>query len=109
MEQQRYIEDKNKYGDEQEWTLTVNGLEVSCIAIRNDNECWCGYVYYQGRQFNVDDILVHGGITYHGPDTVGFDCNHYNDYCPRWPHSGTYRTFSYVKQEVKYMAEQIFR
>lgn len=74
-------------------------------------------------------IDVHGGLTFselgsgevrqQGLWWFGFDCAHYNDYCPGMAEvlkrvnssydMGVYRDIDYVRNEVKHMAEQMYK
>ena len=110
-----YLYDKKLYGDFQEWTILVNNIEVRCEAIRNGYDVWCGYVYYNSEDYielNINDLMVHGGVTYYNDHKIGFDTSHYHyrDYCPTC-YTGPdtyYRTFEYVKVECESLAKQIF-
>lgn len=99
--------------DKVQWVDKATGY--AALAVRNHFGAWCGYVGIPeghplyGRDYDdVDNVDVHGGLTYaapcqeeavegHGichipepghPDNVwwlGFDCGHAFDYQPRWP------------------------
>lgn len=72
-------------------------------------------------------LKVHGGLTYYGgpgkyPEEgnrwwFGFDCNHCDDLAPKtleldrqygFNTRGEYRTFDYVREQVKKLAEQLY-
>lgn len=67
-------------------------------------------------------VEVHGGLTYSADDgTVGFDCNHAEDFAPKMVMNlmkyvdsdvrhhlhETYRDWAYVKAEVEKLAQQL--
>lgn len=99
--------------DKVQWIDTATWY--ACLAKRNHYGAWCGYVgvptghrYHGVCYIDVEDVSVHGGLTYselcaeeedpaHGichvpePGTdprvwwLGFDCAHFADLCPRYP------------------------
>ena len=123
--------DINKY-PEKEYTFTADcGYE--CIIRRNMQWAYCGYVqlpgdhpYYDKHYDDIDDIYVHGDLTYSTDGLFGFDCSHIleGDISPldetmraKYPdmfrslHNGTtphYWTFEEVKKETENMAKQFF-
>lgn len=80
----------------------------------------CGYLVlprghpFYGLPAGRIPIAVHGGITYaeHEEDEfyIGFDCAHYSDLVPglqrTFPCHGTYKTISYVENEIRNMVRQ---
>lgn len=116
------------------WT-SKEGMPL--MARRNQLGNWCGYCgvhtehpAYGAHYDDVDDIYVHGGLTYAGPDPefegirpnlwyFGFDCAHAGDYIPGLPITRftafppdnlvEYRTLEYVKLECERLAEQLKR
>lgn len=118
--------------DRVEWRDDATGLV--CLIVRNPLGALCGYVavpdghvYFQKRHGDIDDVSVHGGLTYsdfcqgdicHVPAPgesdhvwwLGFDCAHYADCVPammRCGLDGIYRDIEYVKDECRYLAAQI--
>jgi len=121
-----------------EFEFEYKGL--NCYMKRHGGSLhWCGYVsvpkgsrlekaltYYSSdselgiSEFEqaVNDIDVHGGITYNGErkgDGVvyrGFDCAHLGDLSPGWDMEDgedVYRDKEYVVQECKHLADQILK
>lgn len=105
-----------------------------CALKRNHSGTWCGYVvlpfdhpirrYKDGDMGDLQSgnpvwLDVHGGVTFDGPFrleeadiagvAVGFDCNHWQDLCPRYTamSEGEYRTADYAMGEVRSLARQI--
>ena len=140
--------------DEKRWEDRNTGLE--CLALRGPVGSWCGYVGVReghpaygfssyktdfdlveiasGRaakqvnvQHQVNEISVHGGLTYAGTDDArgkhlhwyGFDCSHAGDYSPSyeaieqlgqstgWGCVVEYRDLAYVMAECGRLAEQL--
>lgn len=140
--------------DESRWRDADSGLD--CLVMRGPHGAWCGYVgvpdthpafgvsYYKtgfdlfevasGRaqkqvnvQHQVNEIIVHGGMTYSGSDTArgdglhwfGFDCAHAGDFCPGyqgaaqlgkptgWGGVVEYRDLEYVQNECVSLAKQL--
>ena len=147
--------------DREEWVDAATGYP--CLAQRGPVGAWCGYVavpvdhptagldYYSSpfelkdfetltvarvnAQRAVNDIEVHGGLTYAGNDRIhamaakgawwfGFDCAHSRDYCPRihqpdhavlglgcpagWGDARIeYRTLEYVREQSAKLAAQL--
>jgi hypothetical protein len=86
----------------------------------------CGYIripsthkFYR-KPKKVEDLNVHGGITYVSHELrgelgwwVGFDCGHYCDISPHLTEItgivfGEYRTMEYVTKELHKLVEQLF-
>lgn len=94
------IKDKKNWGDGP-WQNEPDSFEkeykgYKYMGLRNVLGAWCGYVqipkgnqYYDKDYKDIEDLDVHGGLTYSGscgiPDTfwIGFDCSHYLDYSPK--------------------------
>lgn len=119
--------------DRIEWRDESTGLP--CLIVRGPSGALCGYVGvssahpYHGKNYNdVDDIEVHGGLTYskscngricHIPQPgeeesvwwFGFDCAHSFDVCPGFAsgffREGSYRTVKYVRGHVTALARQL--
>jgi hypothetical protein len=124
-------------GDREQWT-TASGLPG--LIARSRMGMWCGYVavaadhpYYQRDYADIDDIDVHGGLSYSAacqghichvpepgqPDDVwwlGFDCAHIDDVVPVsarfvWELSAlrhcAYRDMVWVRAEVESLAAQL--
>jgi len=106
--------------------------DLNVIVKRQPTKAWCGYVaipkgHPMREGLNLDDIEVHGGITYgaecdgdpangvchvaaNGDDDVlwvGFDCAHYGDLVPGLIDDGEYRTVDYVVAETLSLARQV--
>lgn len=140
--------------DERRWEDSATGLQ--CFIRRGPAGTWFGYVGVRDGHpafgidaskysFDVDEILnglsaervsiqkqindisVHGGLTYSGSDELrgldrhwfGFDCDHAGDFCPAhqpisdlgrptgWGDFETYRTIGYVEKECANLAAQL--
>jgi hypothetical protein len=85
--------------------------------------------YYDVDHDTVEDIEVHGGLQYSGPQVehgkerpdhwyLGFDCNQFDDLCLRdllqldaisfgLKRSASYKSMPYVESEVRRLAEQL--
>jgi len=103
---------------------------LTCVLKRQTMGALCGYVtmpkrhkYYDMLSNNTDkynklEYTVHGGLTFCGTLKdrndlmIGFDCAHSGDIMPKRLNlncSGSiYRTMEYVKEQTKYLAEQIY-
>lgn len=131
-----------------EWTNEKHRYEFkhagfNCLILRNSVMfVLCGYVgipeghpYYEKDYDKMDDINVHGGVTYSGDSHmhirleedvgrelwwVGFDCCHWKDLMPATflsaisflrdkddNFSTIYRNVDWVKKEVESLAEQL--
>lgn len=74
----------------------------------------CGYVTLPdnhpdvGKAYDDIDVSVHGGLTFGGCNTYGFDCAHLGDLIPFNPidEQGVYRTMEWVIEETKRLADQ---
>ena len=123
----------NDEPDKMQWKDPATGLP--CLIVRNQMGALCGYVgvskgnrYYQKDYANLDDVNVHGGLTYSGKGTpqvrceleddddhrlwwLGFDTAHAGDLVPGIPftqRSGDqYRDLEYVKKECERLAAQL--
>ena len=141
--------------DEKRWEDRDTGLQ--CFAMRGPAGAWCGYVGVRDGhpafgfsstydysiddvasglaakrvnvQKQVNDIEVHGGLTYSGTDKMrgeawwwfGFDCSHAGDYCPSyedikqlgtptgWGSVVEYRNLDYVTAQCAELAKQLGR
>jgi len=94
----------------------------------------CGYVQItekDGNKLNVDNIEVHGGITFNeyahlAPllkfpflgRWIGFDCMHAGDFVPGFyslehcneiDSNEIYRNFEYVRNEIKKLVDQLIK
>ena len=130
-----------------------------CLALRGPVGAWCGYVgvpvghaayglsYYESDfsveevlsgaaakaapvQAKVNDLTVHGGLTFSGERDVegdfhwfGFDCAHAGDYSPKcdplndpvlglgaetgWGTKIAYRDLAYVEDQCRSLAAQL--
>lgn len=95
-------------------SFRYKGLECEVLRMTKGNGHLCGYVTTKRplTEDEADSIRVHGGITYHEGNVVGFDCAHYMDLTPNFVgfnENATYRTMGYVKREVKRMVDYIKR
>jgi hypothetical protein len=104
-----------------------------CRIIRVDHSGHlCGYVdvphthtKVQSFDYFAIPLECHGGLTYgnhneeKGIFTVGFDCAHYTDYCPKQSSysgmmemgssSGQYRDINFVTNEIKSLVDQLLK
>jgi hypothetical protein len=118
--------------DQVEWIYTSKAKvrkNLPCLITRGIFGNLCGYVGVP-NQIQIDEIEVHGGITWDRdrlPNTVesvfndtnfywyGFDCAHICDLVPGQPLRGLfsfnteYRTIQYVTDECERLAEQLCR
>lgn len=118
--------------DEFRWK-TAAGLD-GLILRHGHHGSLCGYVGvdidhvdYERGYDDIENIDVHGGLTFAGPHTsqdgdlwwLGFDCAHFQDFLPglearmrkydstlRNP-DDVYRDFAYVTREVEKLAAQL--
>lgn len=106
-----------------EWIEESTGQH--CLIQRSSLGALCGYVggrlewpWFGEDHREIEGITVHGGLTHagmlHGTDHtiwwIGFDCAHWQDYCPNAPVSvpGTrYRDIEFVKREIASLARQL--
>lgn len=125
--------DLDKYPEKEYNFTSVCGYE--CVIRRNMQWAYCGYVqlpkdhpYYDKNYNEIDDIYVHGDLTYSADGLFGFDCYHitdgdispvdetmrakHPDMFPKLsmfnrnpPH---YWTFEDAKRETENMAKQFF-
>jgi hypothetical protein len=143
--------DSGQWDDEPdriEWRDTRATPILPCLIVRNGGGALCGYVgvppghpwhgrdySYDGGNNPVNDIRVHGGVTYaskcqedghichfaqpgEADDVwwIGFDCSHSGDYRPRdsmlnrkygWcSHGETYKNVGYVRVEIELLVNQ---
>ena len=121
--------------DNEEWTHELTGYKCwvwrhgtlghwnGYVAIPRGHEVY-GYNYDWANNRGVD---VHGGLTYSEKDkktdewVFGFDCSHAGDFSPKLVATlleytetdishhmrDTYRTFEWVKEEVRSLARQL--
>lgn len=104
------------------WLDTITGYR--CIVRRSDGTgALCGYVcvprshpYHGKSHTDIDDIDVHGGLTYSelcddtGQWILGFDCSHADDLCPVSPFSwASYRNITYVEKEIVDLKQQLHK
>jgi hypothetical protein len=93
-EHTRMLADIKKYGSEQKGCYR----NINWHMTRPYDTYWCGYIKCDWKLTEIDfenlHNLSHGGLT----TGIGFDCAHYNDYCP----FDTVNTPSYSKEEVIY-------
>lgn len=136
----RLTENKDEWG-EGPWQEEPDRLEfehagLPCLLKRATFGSWCGYAAVppghplHGKRYqDVDDISVHGGLTYgdacqgsicHAPKPgesadvwwFGFDCNHAFDLAPGMPATarwGIYKDIGYARRETERLAEQLAR
>ena len=114
-------EENDNIHKNQLYNFIHNGLRCS---VRRRLCVWCGYVeYYNFRRITEEsDINVYGGITYssensNGIKKIGFDTFHGDidptDFLIRFPtiidipEYKTYKTYDFVVNETKKLAEQI--
>lgn len=73
----------------------------------------CGYVYVDSNNLNIDDFVIHGGITYNDNTKIGFDCAHLYDFIPGLFNPFTslfdclYRDFKFVEEELCNLIDKI--
>lgn len=122
-------------GEPDRWEARHAGFPV--LAVRNELGNWCGYVgvppghpWRGGNNDDLDNVRVHGGITYASPCQgaichvpapgepddvlwIGFDCAHAYDLVPgmlqfqRGGHAGdVYRSLAYVQEQTRALADQ---
>ena len=115
--------------DEIAWVDPITG--TNCLMRKNDLGAWCGYIGISPELLEgveVDDIFVHGGVTYTSHEMpgrgtshqellwIGFDCCHMYDFVPgmaalaaSYPNRvGTfYRNREYVENEIRRMISQL--
>ena len=106
---------------------------LPCLIVRSDTTGGlCGYVAVpnghpcSNGMSDLDDLRVHGGVTYtclgcagpicHVPQDdestdifwIGFDCSHAGDLAPyRLRDGSVYRDVAYVRREVESLAKQL--
>lgn len=115
-----WSEDMEKYPNDK-YHFTFSGYD--CEILRHEFGHYCGYVIlpdthpcYDCSSDDLSDIEVHGGITYHSENTLGFDCAHGGDLRPSmalfspallsiYPHH--YWTFEEVKEELRSFVLQL--
>lgn len=73
----------------------------------------CGYVLLP-KTFNLNVewenlYIVHGGITYHEGDVIGFDCAHYMDYIPELNigEVNNYKDEDFVNNELRKLVDTL--
>ena len=92
-----------------EWTDAWTGLR--CWISRNEYGSWCGYVRLPKGSplldLDINDLNVHGGVTWCRGDVVGFDCYHSFDASPSRPEVGEYRNMLFARSETEALAWQI--
>lgn len=113
--------------------------DLDCMIIRGPSGALCGYVGVPTEHpaYGLDggelEIYAHGGVNFagechgiicHVPEPgrtdhvwwLGFDCAHFNDYCPAFAVMGEafnrlpneqYKTVKYVKRECENLAHQL--
>lgn len=96
--------------------------QIKCRIIRNAMGALCGYVtvpyplYYSHGKTKLQQLSVHGGITYSSFDDngyrIGFDCNHATDWVPGiitnyYGEEADYRNLTFVKTNIQYLIDQI--
>lgn len=104
-------------------TFIDEDTKLEIFLLRNHFGAWCGYVEVPERcklykldqtSQEVEELSVHGGITYSGYKKegkyfLGFDCCHAGDLAPGLSiGDGEYRTLEYAKAQAKNLALQIF-
>lgn len=117
-----WIVDRAKY-PEAEYQLCIDGF--NCTIKRSPYETninWLGYVHFPWslrKRLNedlVDQLSVHGGITFDSDDTIGFDTQHGYDEIPILPGNvgwtppnltQNFRTYEFVESELKSVIFQI--
>ena len=105
------------------WRHPTHGSLNGYVALPKGHVMW-------GKGYDFIPVEAHHGLTYADVDketgewVVGFDCNHYDDFAPgmvklimqysEWSDAekelerhGKYRTFEWVKNEVKFLAQQL--
>ncbi len=104
------------------WTDAVTGYNCRIVRINGTGHL-CGYVElhleypYTSEQLDqlglLDDIDVHGGVTFKGgldneeDDWIGFDALHTGDACPSGLMKGIYRNANYMKTQCELLAFQL--
>jgi len=119
--------------DKRQWSDEETGLP--CLIVRNSMGALCGYVgvqpghpVYEQRYTSVQDVQVHGGLTFSGRSNccersivvepgesddvwwLGFDCSHLGDITPMRLSCYSdehYRDIDYVARECRSMAKQL--
>ncbi len=107
--------DRQQYGPKQEgeyrgikWSAEVCEWEFESEDRRNTH--WCGYLHldHEPTKFEKRCMLKAASeCTYKKGNTIGFDCNHCNDY-PLSP-KGVYHTFPSVKKNLEDMIDLILK
>ncbi len=99
-----------------QWT-TEAGLQAWIVLVRNSHHC--GYVEVPPSlkhiDFEMEDIEVHGGITYTGApdwadnkDIIGYDCAHSGDATLDYSFEGdVWRDEEYCTEQCESLAKQI--
>jgi hypothetical protein len=133
---------REEIGEFGEWTNEPDRIQweykgYTCLMSRNPALAWCGYValkfdhpYYEKSYDELDDLSVHGGLTYsehcsghicHDSEDItpvwwlGFDCSHCYDYMPSLglfegslsAKLGTYRNVAFVKEQTERLVDQL--
>lgn len=96
---------------------------LMCKVKRNHFFVWCGYVEFTHKD-EIENVNVHGGITYDDGYMIGFDCAHWRDITPmNFIHKTkmlesigfiiengdeeTYKDYNYIVEETRKLAEQL--
>ncbi len=109
------LEDFRKYPDKvpgESYDFEHDGL--FCHVNRNFTGTWCGYVDTRSAPEMLKNLSPHGGVTFTKGDRIGFDCNHFGDFCPLdlliYPLAsppGEYRDYNFAVNETKKLAEEV--
>jgi len=103
------------------WSIRYHELGFLCgyVSIDKDSPLHNKNYYYinpKGIEEDINDIKVHGGLTFAGKIeelnneySLGFDCAHSGDKMlnDKFPSEGVYRDENFVLNEIKELIEQI--
>ncbi|AJD83122.1 hypothetical protein [Streptococcus phage Str-PAP-1] len=116
MDNELYKRDLEILGKNGQLNIVIDGYNAVIVMIQG----WhlCGYVEVPENIVGLIDeneIECHGGITFNAGGVkyfptngyyIGFDCAHGWDWTPVSPY-GEYRDINYVKEEIKYIIQQL--
>lgn len=93
-----------------------NHMGLKCVVKRHGEfgGYFCGYVIvpkkhpaYGKTCYELDEIDVHGGLTYAVDGTLGFDCAHGNDYLACMPKEYNQKAHKWTLDEVVQETEKL--
>jgi hypothetical protein len=77
---------------------------------------WCGYVYHKNilHEDILDNLRVHGGISYNKDLIIGFDCSHggvdlFSNHEHFKTEYATYKNKAFVKWQIKKLINQLIK